>query len=121
MQNVFTTFASSTFVDSDVVISALKKCAAGIKALRQEVEAVHLFGSFATRKAFPRSDADIVVEICDNHDSIRSIIFDEAMEVFLEAPVPVDIFVLSKSQLSEGRSTNRGVAGAVAREGILLA
>lgn len=121
MQSAFTTFASSRFVDFDVVISALKECAARIKGPWQGVEAVYLFGSFATGKACPRSDADIVIEISDNHDSLRSMIFDEAMTLFLEAPVPVELFVLSTAQLSEGRGSNRGVAGAVAREGIVLA
>jgi predicted nucleotidyltransferase len=121
MQSAFTTFASSRFVDIDAVISALKDCALRIKASRQGVEAVYLFGSFATGKACPRSDADIVIVISDSRDRLRSMIFEEAMTLFFEAPVTVELFVLSEAQLSEGRRSNRGVAGAVAREGILLA
>jgi predicted nucleotidyltransferase len=81
------------------------------------VRAVSLFGSFATGRATPRSDADIVVAIASGDPESQRQVHDLARTLFLEAPVPVDLFVLSSVHLA----TDRGVAGAVQREGLQLA
>ncbi len=114
-------FASSRFIDRKAVLEALCHCAEQLKAQCNGVVAVHLFGSFATGQATPRSDADIVVEIASEDPKLREAIRDQALEVFLDAPVPVEIFVQSTRQLEEGKRSGRGIAGAVAREGIRLA
>ena len=79
--------------------------------------AVRLFGSFATGTATPRSDADILVETTGAGPGLRERLAEAAQMAFLEAPVPVDVFVLASEQMHE----RRGVAGAVAREGVRLA
>lgn len=116
MRSVFTNFASSRFVDQTAVIEALHKCTQELKARCTEVVAVYLFGSFATGTATPRSDADIVVEVCSADSSLQQQVWKTAMTVFLESPVPVDLFVISSAELAEGR----GVSGRVAQEGIEL-
>ncbi len=83
--------------------------------------AVYLFGSFATGTATPRSDADILVEIAEEDSSLREAIQGQAISIFAEAPVPAEVFVKSSRELEEGRRTGRGIAGAVAREGLRLA
>jgi predicted nucleotidyltransferase len=80
------------------------------------VRAVYLFGSFATGRATPRSDADIVVAIAPGDLASRRQVHDAARTLFLEAPVPVDLFVVSSAYMA----TDRGVAGAVQREGLQL-
>jgi len=62
MQSVFTTFPSSRFVDRQAVVDVLRTLAQRIKADEPRIAAVHLFGSFATGTAGPRSDADVVIE-----------------------------------------------------------
>ena len=121
MRKVFTNFVSSRFVDRNGVVAVLQDCAVRLKAQRQEIKAVYLFGSFASGKATPRSDADVVVEIMDNHSDSRSILADEAAGIFLDAPVPVEVFILTSSQLAAGERVGTGVAGAVNREGRRLA
>jgi predicted nucleotidyltransferase len=121
MQKVFTNFASSRFVDQDAVIAGLKQCAARLKSQRKEIKGVYLFGSFASGKATPRSDADVVIEIMDNHADSRSRVADETVGIFLDAAVPVEVFILTSSQLTEGERLGTGVAGAVGREGLRLA
>lgn len=121
MRKPFTTYASSRFVDPDAVREALRACAERVLERRPEVEAVHLFGSFASGRATPRSDADILVEIEDRSASLQENIRMEAAGLFLEAPVPVDLFVMTSTALAQGRSRGRGIAGAVAREGVVLA
>lgn len=114
-------FASSRFIDREAVLEALRRCAKQLRERCSEVVAVYLFGSFATGRATPRSDADLVVEIASEDPKLREKVRDQALEVFLDAPVPVEIFVQSTQQLEEGKRSGRGVAGAVAREGIHLA
>jgi hypothetical protein len=45
---------------------------------------------------------------------------DLAETVFLEVPVPVEIFVLTRTALTAGRKTGVSLAGTVARTGISL-
>jgi predicted nucleotidyltransferase len=116
MRSVFTTFASSRFVDQAEVIEALRPYAQRLKAQFDEVAAVYLFGSFATGTATPRSDADIVVEISSGDAYLRKQVWEAAMGIFMDAPVPVDLFVMSSVELAEGR----GVASRVAQEGMQL-
>jgi predicted nucleotidyltransferase len=85
--------------------------------MQPDVRAVYLFGSFASGRATPRSDADIVVEIAPDEPVSRQRVDDAARGLFLEAPVPVDLFVVSSAQMAVAR----GVAGVVKREGRQLA
>jgi predicted nucleotidyltransferase len=121
MRKPFTTYASSRFVDPEAVREALRACAERLLEHRTEVQAVHLFGSFASNRATPRSDADILVEIRDRSAPLKDDILTEAAGLFLEAPVPVDLFVMTSTALAQGRTRGRGIAGAVEREGVLLA
>jgi len=117
MPSVFTTFASSRFVDRQAVVEALRRCAERLRAEEEGVVAVHLFGSFADGTATPRSDADVVIEVADDTPAFRERIWEKGAVLFLEAPVPVDLFVISSERMAQGR----GVAGAVARQGVRLA
>lgn len=116
MHSVFTTFASSRFVDQAAVVEALRGCARQLKAQCADVVAIYLFGSFATGTATPRSDADIILEIRNADRNLGQKVRDAAMDVFLTAPVPVDLFVTSSAELVEGR----GVASRVLCEGVRL-
>ncbi|MDA2936746.1 nucleotidyltransferase domain-containing protein [Acidobacteria bacterium AH-259-A15] len=117
MRDVFTTFASSRFVDREAVVNFLRRCARRLKSEENQVEAVHLFGSFASGTATPRSDADIVVEIADEAEDLKDQIENSARYIFLEAPVPVDLFVMTFTRLAKGG----GVATLASRQGIQLA
>ncbi len=121
MRDGFTYFASSRFVQREVVLEALRRCAERLRAESPAVVAVYLFGSFATGTATPRSDADIVVEIGEENSSLRDAIWEQAIGIFAEAPVPAEVFVKSTRELEEGRRTGRGIPGALAREGLRLA
>lgn len=114
---VFTTLSSSRFLDREAAVEELRRCAERVAAAHDAVIAVYLFGSFATGTATPRSDADVAIEIADEDVGEREAVRDEAMRVFLDAPVPVDLFVLPTTQFA----SKRGVAGAVRREHVLLA
>jgi predicted nucleotidyltransferase len=117
MRSVFTTLVSSRFVDREAVVEALRRLAQRLLAQHDAIAAIHLFGSFATGTATPRSDADILVELASDDPVLREHLMEAAQSVFLEAPVPVEVFALASMRLKEAR----GVAGAVAREGVRLA
>ncbi len=118
MRKVFTTFASSRFIDRQAAVKALRVLAQRLKAQHAAIVAVHLFGSFATGTATPRSDADLVVEVSGDTDAAcRERLMDAALAVLAESPVPVDVFILTSERMCQGR----GVAAAVAREGMRLA
>ena len=117
MQSVFTTFPSSRFVDRQAVVDVLRTLAQRIKADEPRIAAVHLFGSFATGTAGPRSDADVVIEIPRQDADLFGELLAVAHRVFSEAPVPVDVFILSSDRICAGS----GIGGAVVREGLRLA
>ena len=71
MQNVFTTFASSRFIDQAAVIEVLRQCAQRLKTQQTAIVAIYLFGSFAAGTATPRSDADIALEIDEADPDVR--------------------------------------------------
>lgn len=121
MQSPFTNFAVTRFVDQKSVLNSLKECAKRLICEVYGVEAIYLFGSFAKGKATPRSDADLLVIVGNEDRTQVDVIRDAANSYFISAPVPVDVFVLSKKRYDEERGTGRGVAGAVEKEGVLLA
>lgn len=120
MPGAYTTFASSRFVDAESIVAALRECAARLRAQQEEVEAVYLFGSFAAGTATPRSDADIAVVVTEADMALRQRLWEAAWAIFLDAPVPVDLFVIPVAQLIHQGYALRGIAGAVAREGLRL-
>jgi len=120
MQNPFTTFASSRFINQAMVIDALHEFARELKAQQPEIVAVHLFGSFATHQATPRSDADVIVEIDAAYSGLRETIRETALRLAADLPVPLDAFVLTSTQLQDGIQAGRGVAGAAARASLRL-
>jgi predicted nucleotidyltransferase len=117
MPSVFTNFATSRFVDREAVVEQVRRLARCLAAEHPEIASIHLFGSFATSRATPRSDADIAVVVKAEVPEIRRQLRRAAFERFLEAPVAVDLFILTPEQAAG----DRGVAGAVRREGVRLA
>lgn len=121
MESPFINFAVTRFVDQKSVLNSLKECAKRLICEMHGVKAIYLFGSFAKGKATPRSDADLLVIVGNEDRTPVDVVRDVANSYFISAPVPVDVFVLSKEKYEEECRTGRGVAGAVKKEGVLLA
>ena len=119
MPKPFTTFVTTRFVNREAVVAALEKCA---RRLAEEFPAaeVRLFGSYASGTPTPRSDADIAVIVPDDLPVPVGRVKDAAENIFLDAPIPVEVFVLTRSAFAQGQASGRGLAGAVARDGIPL-
>lgn len=119
MRRPFTDFAASRFVNKEAVLASLKECAGRLKERMPEAE-VYLFGRMRSTPT-PHSDADLVVIVPDDQRPSRERIREDAVTVFLEGPVPVDVFVVTRSDFDRGWGTGRGVCGAVAEGGKRLA
>ncbi len=119
MPKPFITFAATRFVNREVVLASLTECA---RRLAEEISDVQvlLFGSYATGTPTPRSDADIAVVVPDDVLVPFARVKDLAQTVFLEAPVPVEVFVLTRTALAEGKETGAFLAGTISRTGIPL-
>lgn len=119
MPKPFITFAVTRFVERPAVIESLRECARTLKERIPSAE-VCLFGSYAAGTPTPRSDADIAIIIPDDHPFSHGVVKEAAETAFLAAPVPAEVFVLSRSAFEEGRKQGRGLAGAVAKNGLSL-
>jgi predicted nucleotidyltransferase len=120
MPTPFITFATSRFIDRELVLRELRQVARTLKAARQEIVAIYLFGSFARGVPTPRSDADILVVIDASAASSREQLKESCIEAFLAVSVPVEVFVLSSNEVEESVKSGRGLAATVLREGLAL-
>lgn len=109
MPSPFWSSAGPRWVDREAVLAALRACAALLAERCPAVRQVVLFGSYATGRPTPRSDADILAVIDDDHRAAGAQILDIARDAFLQAPVPVDVYLITAAQLEAGA----GVAAAV--------
>lgn len=117
MPSVFSTSVASRWIDREAVVDELRALARRFAATQPEVEAIYLFGSFATGQATPRSDADLALVVGEETPATRDGLRDAAAKAFLASPVPADLVFLAAASFANER---RGVAGAVHREGIRL-
>ena len=113
MPGVFTTFASSRFLNREQVIVELKNAVSALKKQCAEVQAVYLFGSFASGTPTPKSDADLLI-ISTNENR------DEILAIFDSVPVTVDLFIMSPSSFQLKMHAGKGVVGEALRRGIRL-
>lgn len=116
MPGPFWSSAGPRGVDSEAVLTALRACAAVLAERCPAVWQVVLFGSSATGRPTPCSDADILIIVEDERRSVRASVVDTAREAFLQAPVPVDVCLATAAQLEAGA----GVAAALRNGSIQL-
>ena len=79
----------------------------------KDVEAVYLFGSFASGAPTPRSDVDLLIVT-------ERAKWEDLQTELLSVSVPVDCHLVSPSAFEHLIASGKGVVGAVARSGIRL-
>jgi predicted nucleotidyltransferase len=119
MPKPFTNFAVTRFVNREAVLKTLKECARRVTEEIPGVE-VRLFGSYAGGTPTPRSDADIAVVVPDGFPLPFTRVRDLAETIFLQAPVPVEVFVVTRAALTEGRENGKSLAKTIARTSMPL-
>jgi len=79
------------FLDRPKIIESLKTIASQVLKDHSNVMEVVLFGSLATGKCAPGSDADIML-VLERDDRRFMDRIPEFARIFMEAPIPTDIF-----------------------------
>jgi predicted nucleotidyltransferase len=120
MPKPFITFATSRFINRELVLRELRQVARSLKAACPEVVAIYLFGSFAQGVPTPRSDADILVVVTPSALPLVEQLKESFVEAFLAVSVPVELFVLANDRVEESVKSGRGLAATALREGLIL-
>ena len=95
------------------MIVELKKTAQFLKTRCPGIEAVYLFGSFASGTPTPKSDADLLV-VADKNDA------DTIREILSSTPVPVDLFIVPPDAFKHKVKAEKGIASLAVRHGVKL-
>lgn len=119
MPGAFANGARTRFVDREGVVAELRERALRLRQREPAIRSVRLYGSYQAGRPTPRSDADVAVVVSGVSRDERERIRDVATDVFLDAPVPVDLFVPSEQELEEGARTGRGRVAAAAAGRVL--
>jgi predicted nucleotidyltransferase len=105
------TFAASHFLIRDRVMSELLEVVRRFKS--KDIQAIYLFGSFASGIPTPKSDVDLlIVTEKTNREDLQT--------ELLSVSVPVDCHLVSPSAFKQFSVTGKGVVGAAVRSGIRL-
>ncbi|MBW1697788.1 MAG: nucleotidyltransferase domain-containing protein [Deltaproteobacteria bacterium] len=113
MPSKYTTFAVSRFLNPEPVINELKAAVRNLKSRHPDIQAVYLFGSYASGIPGPKSDADLI--IVTQESSI-----EDLQAAFLQVSVPVDLYILKPATFQKKAATEKGIAAIAVRSGIKL-
>ena len=104
------------WLDRSLLKSRIRQAAGNLSRQHEEVVQVVLFGSVASGRAVPSSDADILVVVKDSETPFldRAALY---RDYFTDIGVGVDLFVYTRKEISDGRIP---VAAAALQTGIEL-
>ena len=104
------------WLDRSLLKSRIRQAARNLSRQHEEVVQVVLFGSVASGRAVPSSDADILVVVQDSETPFldRAALY---RDYFTDIGVGVDLFVYTRKEISDGSIP---VAAAALRTGIEL-
>jgi hypothetical protein len=109
----FVTFAASRFLMRDQVISELQETAIRLQANHPDIQAIYLFGSYASGIPTPKSDVDLL--IVAEHSS-----WEDLQGELLFVSVPVDCYVVKPHVFEKGSKSAKGIIAAAVHSGIRL-
>lgn len=92
-------------------MSELREIIHRLKSL--DIQAVYLFGSYASGVPTPRSDVDLLI-VTEKTNC------EELQTELLSVPAPVDCHLISPAAFEELSKSGKGVVGAALRNGIRL-
>lgn len=98
MPQIFFPSLKPRFIDEGQIISEIKEIALRVAEKNEKVAEIYLFGSYAEGSASLRSDADILIVLAEDKRKMIDRL-DEFILGFIDAPVPVDVLVFTKSEL----------------------
>jgi predicted nucleotidyltransferase len=109
----YTIFAVSRFLNPEPVINELKAAVRKLKRRRPDIQAVYLFGSYASGIPGPKSDVDLIIVTEENS-------MEDIQAALLQVSVPVDLYLLKPAVFQQKAASGTGIASIAARSGIKL-
>jgi predicted nucleotidyltransferase len=109
----YTIFAVSRFLNPEPVINELKAAVRKLKRHRPDIQAVYLFGSYASGIPGPKSDVDLIIVTEENS-------MEDIQAALLQVSVPVDLYLLKPAVFQQKAASGTGIAAIAARSGIKL-
>lgn len=110
------TSARVTFPDHQKIQHQLTYVALQALKRNPRIATIYLFGSRATQMPSARSDADLLIVLQHDPRSRRMDRIPEFLRLFLDAPVPVDVFPFTKDEIKKSAFARQAI-----ENGILLA
>jgi predicted nucleotidyltransferase len=95
------------------VITELKEAVRSLKKRHPGVQAVYLFGSFASGVPTPKSDADLL--IVSNEKDLEAI-----QTMFYSVSIPIDFFIVNPETFERKTLKGEGIFGAAVNKGLRL-
>ena len=106
------------FLDREAVIDELRALAAAAAAGDRRIMRVVLFGSLATGRATPRSDADLMIVLSEHPEKQSMDRIPQYLEAFSKGPVPIDVFPFTTAEISGRRKKRDRFLATVESEGL---
>jgi predicted nucleotidyltransferase len=95
------------------VIDELKAAVRRLKKRRPDIQAVYLFGSYASGTPGPKSDADLIIVTEESS-------MEDIQTQLLQVSVPVDLYLLNPTVFRQKAAAEEGIAAVAVRSGIKL-
>jgi predicted nucleotidyltransferase len=95
------------------VINELKAAVRKLKRRRPDIQAVYLFGSYASGIPGPKSDADLIIVTEESS-------MDDIQTALLQVSVLVDLYLLKPAVFQQKAASGTGIAAVATRSGIKL-
>lgn len=114
------TTVKTFFLDGGKATGELSRLAQRVIGKNPQVQRILLFGSLATGRYVPGSDADLLIVLsADDRPFLDRV--PHFLTAFLEAPVPVDVFPYTEKEIERMKSAGNRFISRALSEGIILA
>lgn len=108
------------FLDAPKIIEKLRSISAGLLKENENISGIYLFGSLASNRGVPGSDADILIIL--KKDQRRLIDrMTEFLRRFLDAPIAIDVFPYTEDEIKTMMASGNHFVKTLWREKIVLA
>ena len=95
------------------MIDELKAAVRRLKIRRPDIQAVYLFGSYASGIPGPKSDADLIIVTEESS-------MEDIQTQLLQVSVPVDLYLLKPAVFQQKAAAGEGIAAVAVSNGIKL-
>jgi predicted nucleotidyltransferase len=103
MRKVSRSSAGAIYLDREARVDELRQAAGRAKERVPAVRRVILFGSLVSGIATPRSDADILIVLDHSPHERPGDRIPEMLRALSPLPCPIDLFVLTRTELDQCR------------------